>query len=118
MEAQRRADSTLRSLTNEDFHNGVARLERALMKDSAGDPVVDWLDLLVLRGRSLDRQAPDAYHVRASCFDETSPGSVFPRRARRGIDRRPFHFGRMRGEPQRKSACVWLLAPTLRTCGQ
>jgi ubiquinone/menaquinone biosynthesis C-methylase UbiE len=66
IEAQRRADSTLRSLTNEDFDSGLATLERALMKDSAGDPVVDWLDLLVLRGRSLDRQAPDAYHLRAS----------------------------------------------------
>jgi ubiquinone/menaquinone biosynthesis C-methylase UbiE len=49
IEAQRRADSTLRPLTDEDFHHGVETLERALRQETAGDPVVDWLDLLVLR---------------------------------------------------------------------
>jgi ubiquinone/menaquinone biosynthesis C-methylase UbiE len=55
--AQRRADSTLRSLTDEDFDKGLETLERALTNDTEGDPVVDWLDLLVLHDRSLDRLA-------------------------------------------------------------
>jgi ubiquinone/menaquinone biosynthesis C-methylase UbiE len=49
IDAQRRADSTLTPLTDEEFHNGMETLERALRQDTAGDPVVDWLDLLVLR---------------------------------------------------------------------
>ena len=46
----RRADTTLRSLTEEEFRRGKERLRRAVRDDArAAEPRSNWLDLLVLR---------------------------------------------------------------------
>ena len=44
-----RADSTLKLLSDEEFAEGLAALERAAAAETAPTPVVDHLDLLVLR---------------------------------------------------------------------
>jgi ubiquinone/menaquinone biosynthesis C-methylase UbiE len=44
-----RADSTLRPLSDEEFAQGLAALERAAAAERTPTPVVDHLDLLVLR---------------------------------------------------------------------
>ncbi len=44
-----RADSTLRPLPDEEFAEGLAALERAAAAETTPTPVVDHLDLLVLR---------------------------------------------------------------------
>ena len=43
-----RADTTLESLSDEEFAQGLAALELAAAKEATPAPVVDWLDLLVL----------------------------------------------------------------------
>ncbi|MGE0600151.1 MAG: class I SAM-dependent methyltransferase [Dehalococcoidia bacterium] len=47
-----RADTTLRLITDEAFAAGLARLDAALRDDPEGHPVVDALDLMVLRAVS------------------------------------------------------------------
>ncbi|HWO43560.1 MAG TPA: class I SAM-dependent methyltransferase, partial [Candidatus Eisenbacteria bacterium] len=47
-----RADTTLALLSDEDFHRGQTALERAAACESAPRPVIDTLDLLVLRKHS------------------------------------------------------------------
>jgi ubiquinone/menaquinone biosynthesis C-methylase UbiE len=44
-----RADSTLKLLSDEEFAKGLAALERAAAAETAPTPVIDHLDLLVLR---------------------------------------------------------------------
>jgi ubiquinone/menaquinone biosynthesis C-methylase UbiE len=44
-----RADSTLKLLSDEQFAEGLAALERAAAAEATPTPVVDYLDLLVLR---------------------------------------------------------------------
>ena len=46
---RQRADSTLRPLPDEEFAEGLAALERAAAAETTPTPVVDHLDLLVLR---------------------------------------------------------------------
>jgi len=46
---RQRADSTLRPLPDEEFAQGLAALERAAAAETTPTPVVDHLDLLVLR---------------------------------------------------------------------
>jgi ubiquinone/menaquinone biosynthesis C-methylase UbiE len=46
---RQRADSTLQPLPDEEFAQGLAALERAAAAESTPTPVVDQLDLLVLR---------------------------------------------------------------------
>jgi len=45
----RRADSTIRNLTEEEFLRGKERLRRAAEVTSSPEPRTSWLDLLVLR---------------------------------------------------------------------
>lgn len=47
--ARQRADSTLKPLPDEEFAQGLAALERAAAAEPAPTPVIDHLDLLVLR---------------------------------------------------------------------
>lgn len=44
-----RADSTLGRMDDAEFAAGLARVERAAAEETEPTPVVDWLDLLVLR---------------------------------------------------------------------
>jgi hypothetical protein len=44
-----RADSTLQPLSDDEFAEGLAALERAAAAEATPTPVVDHLDLLVLR---------------------------------------------------------------------
>jgi hypothetical protein len=44
-----RADSTLKPLPDEEFAEGLAALERAAAAETTPTPVIDHLDLLVLR---------------------------------------------------------------------
>lgn len=46
---RRRADSTLKPLSDEEFARGLEALERAAAGEKTPAPVVDYLDLLVLR---------------------------------------------------------------------
>ena len=46
---RQRADSTLKPLPDEEFAQGLAALERAAAAEPTPTPVVDQLDLLVLR---------------------------------------------------------------------
>ena len=45
----RRADSTIRNLTEEEFRRGKERLHRAAQETRGPEPRTSWLDLLVLR---------------------------------------------------------------------
>ena len=44
-----RADSTLRGITDDDFAAGLARLDEAIASEADAGPLVDHLDLLILR---------------------------------------------------------------------
>ena len=44
-----RADTTLRGITDEAFAAGLARLDAAILGGEAEGPVIDLLDLVVLR---------------------------------------------------------------------
>jgi hypothetical protein len=44
-----RADSTLASISDEDFNRGMSELERAVAAEKEPKPVVTKLDLLVLK---------------------------------------------------------------------
>jgi ubiquinone/menaquinone biosynthesis C-methylase UbiE len=44
-----RADSTLDALSDEEFARGMEALEKAAAEETTPTPVIDWLDLLVLR---------------------------------------------------------------------
>lgn len=47
-----RADTTLRGISDQEFAAGIARLAEARQQErDAGEPLVDWLDLVVLRQR-------------------------------------------------------------------
>jgi hypothetical protein len=46
---RQRADSTLKPLPDNEFAEDLARLERAAAAETTPSPVVDYLDLLVLR---------------------------------------------------------------------
>jgi hypothetical protein len=46
---RRRADSTLQPLPDHEFVSGLAAMERAAAAEATPTPVVDHLDLLVLR---------------------------------------------------------------------
>lgn len=46
----RRADTTLRGISDQEFAEGLARLDDAIQNEQPGaEPLVDWLDLVVLR---------------------------------------------------------------------
>jgi hypothetical protein len=46
---RQRADSTLKPLPDNEFAEGLARLEHAAAAEKIPTPVIDYLDLLVLR---------------------------------------------------------------------